>query len=521
MRPGGSYPGDRLQKGIVKPKWKSYRALFEHLPSTHQTLTKRTGENTVDEIAFADAVTLAKKIKQKEISSVELLNHYLERIERHNPDINAVVLFQTQKARVRAEAADAALAKGEDWGPLHGVPMTVKESYDIEGLPTTWGDPANKDNIAEADAVACERLQAAGAVIFGKTNIPIHLADFQSYNEVYGTTGNPHNLERTPGGSSGGSAAALAAGLTGLEMGSDIGGSIRNPAHYCGVFGHKPTWGILPMRGHALKGVLTPSDISVIGPLARSAQDLRLAMDVVAGADEIHLPGWQIALPHPAQKTLADYKVAVWLDDPRAPVDEAMKERVLKVAQLVEEAGGKVDYNDRPSFDIAESHDCYTALLHSAMSARSADDVFEAGVKRRSELAKDDQSQLAKEWHAINEQRTHLRWAWHEYFKQYDVLLTPMCMTSAFPHDHNPKLSERMIQVNNTPTNYFDQVFWAGLTGVSYLPSTVVPTGLDSQGLPIGVQIVAREMGDYTSIEFARLIDRELGGFTPPEAYKG
>lgn len=484
----------------------------------------------MDELAFTDAIGLADKIKKKEISSVELLEHYLSRIERYNPDINAVILLQAEKARARAEAADTALAKGEDWGPLHGVAMTVKESYDIEGLPTTWGDPANTDNIATSDAVACERLQDAGAVIFGKTNIPIHLADFQSYNDVYGTTGNPHDLERTPGGSSGGSAAALAAGLTGLEMGSDIGGSIRNPAHYCGVFGHKPTWGALPMRGHAMKDVLTPSDISVIGPLARSARDLKLAVDIVGGADEIHMPGWQIALAAPQQKSLADYKVGVWLDESIAPVDESVKARVLKVAQLVEKAGGSVNYDARPDFDVAASHDCYTNLLHSAMSARSPEDVFQAGVERRAGLDPSDQDQVAKitrastlyyrEWHAFNEQRTHLRWAWHEFFKQYDVLLTPMCMTSAFPHDHNPKNSERMIQVNNTPVNYFDQVFWAGLTGVSYLPSTVLPTGLDSQKLPIGVQVVAREMGDLTSIDFARLVDQELGGFVPAAGYQ-
>jgi amidase len=483
----------------------------------------------VDELAFSDAIALAQKIKDKEVSSVELLEHYLARVEKYNPDINAVVVMQEEKARARAKAADEALAKGEDWGPLHGVAMTVKESYDIIGLPTTFGDPANKDNIAKSDAVACERLQNAGAVIFGKTNVPIHLADFQSYNEIYGTTGNPHDLGRTPGGSSGGSAAALAAGLTGLEMGSDIGGSIRNPAHYCGVFGHKPTWGILPMRGHALKGILTPSDISVIGPLARSARDLRLAMDLTAGADEIHQPGWQIAMAEPKQKSLGDYKVGVWLDESIAPVDETVKARVIQVAKLVEAAGGEVDYDARPDFDVVASHDIYTNLLHSAMSARSPEAAFEVGVKRRAELDPEDQSQLAKvtpastlyyrEWHAFNERRTHLRWAWHEFFKSYDLLLTPMCMTSAFPHDHNPKNSERLIQVNNTPVNYFDQVFWAGLTGVSYLPSTVIPTGLDSQSLPIGVQIVAREMGDLMSIDFARLVDHELGGFVPPAAF--
>lgn len=484
----------------------------------------------MDELAFLDAVSLAKKIKQKEISSVEMLNHYVERMEKYNPEINAIIVTQLDKARARAQAADNALAKGEDWGPLHGLPMTVKESFDIEGLPTTWGDPVNKDNIADADAVACQRLQDAGAIIFGKTNVPIHLADFQSFNDVYGTTGNPHDLDRTPGGSSGGSAAALVSGMTGLEMGSDIGGSIRNPAHYCGVFGHKPTWGVLPMRGHAMKNVLAPSDISVIGPLARSAADLRLVMDIVGGADDLHTPGWQLNLPEPTQTSLKDYKVAVWLDDELAPVDESVKERVLKVAQLVEQAGGTVDYEARPDFSASHSHDCYTNLLHSAMSARQSDEAFDAGLKRRQKLKADDNSQLArvtrattlyyKEWHAWNEHRTHLRWAWHRFFTDFDILLTPMCLTSAFPHDHNPKNSERMIQVNNDQVNYFDQVFWAGLTGVSFLPSTIVPTGLDKKGLPIGVQIVAREMGDNFSIEFARLVDQQLGGFVPAAAYK-
>ncbi|MEX2488463.1 MAG: amidase family protein, partial [Pseudomonadales bacterium] len=197
----------------------------------------------MDALAFQDATTLASMIKNKEISSSELLEHFIARMSRYNAEINAIIVTQLDKARARAKLADEALARGEDWGPLHGVPMTVKESFDIVDLPTTWGDPALKENIATADAVACQRLQDAGAVIFGKTNVPYYLSDFQSYNEIYGTTNNPFNLERGPGGSSGGAAAALAAGLTGLEMGSDIGGSIRNPAHYCGVFGHKPTWG--------------------------------------------------------------------------------------------------------------------------------------------------------------------------------------------------------------------------------------------------------------------------------------
>ncbi|HKI75307.1 MAG TPA: amidase, partial [Pseudomonadales bacterium] len=413
----------------------------------------------MDQIAFSDATGLAAKISNKELSAVELLQHYVTRMEKYNPAVNAIICTQLDAARARAKAADEALARGESWGPLHGVPMTVKESYNITGLPTTWGDPALAGNIASSDAVVCERLQNAGAIIFGKTNVPLSLADFQSYNEVYGTTNNPYDLTRGPGGSSGGAAAALAAGLTGLEMGSDIGGSIRNPAHYCGVFGHKPTWGIVPMRGHAKPGVLTMSDISVCGPLARSAEDLRLAMSIVAGADEWHVPGWKLELPAPAKKSLAEYKVAVWADDPLAPVDQTIVDRVLKVAKLVEDAGGQVDYDARPDFDAAHSHRQYENLLHASMSARQPEEMFNAHVARRDSLAPDDNSDVARitrastlyyrQWHQFNENRTHLRWAWHEFFKEYDVLLTPLAVTAAFPHDHNPQISQRSLTVNN------------------------------------------------------------------------
>ncbi|MBO6555392.1 MAG: amidase [Pseudomonadales bacterium] len=484
----------------------------------------------MDELAFSDATTLAAKIKAKEISAAELLEHYIQRIKKYNPEVNAVVCMQLEKARVRAADADAALARGDNWGPLHGVPMTVKESFNISGLPTTWGNPENVANIANEDAVACQRLQAAGAVIFGKTNVPIHLADFQSFNEVYGVCGNPHDLERTPGGSSGGSAAALAAGFSALEMGSDIGGSIRNPAHYCGVFGLKPSWNVLPMRGHALPGVLTPSDISVIGPLARSAQDLALVMEIVGGSDELHNPGWTLELPKPEKKNFSEYKIAVWLDDDMAPVDKSVQERVMRVAQLAKDGGAEIDFDARPAFTSQDTHHTYESLLHSAMSARQPADMFEYLLDKRQKLADDDMTDEARvtrasalyyrEWHAANERRTHLRWAWHNFFSQYDLLLTPMCVTSAFNHDHNPKISERTITVNNEKHPYMKQVFWAGLTGVSFLPSTVVPTGPDDQGLPIGVQIVGAEMHDLMTIEFARMVHNELGGFVPAPAYQ-
>ena len=251
---------------------------------------------------FATAVDIAAAIRSKAVSSLEVVDQYIDRVERYDGDINAVVVRDFERGREAAKAADAALARGDDVGPLHGVPMTIKEAYDIEGLPTTWGVPELRHNVAREDADSVRRLKAAGAVFFGKTNVPLNLADFQSFNEIYGTTNNPWNLTRTPGGSSGGSAAALAAGLTGLEAGSDIGGSIRNPAHFCGIYGHKPTWGIVSDEGHALPGVVAPADIAVVGPMARCAEDLALALDIVAGPGRTDRRGWRLDLPRPDKR---------------------------------------------------------------------------------------------------------------------------------------------------------------------------------------------------------------------------
>ena len=269
--------------------------------------------------------------------------------ERYNPALNAVVAWQVDQARERARDADAALARGEVWGPLHGVPMTVKESFDVAGLPTTWGNPLWQDNIAAGNAVVVERLLAAGAVIYGKTNVPLLLMDSQSYNEVYGTTNNPWDTARGPGGSSGGEAAALAAGLSALGAGSDIAGSLRNPAHYCGVYGHKPSWGIVPMRGHSAAGTLTPTDISVVGPMARYAEDLELAMRILAGPDVLQ-QGWRIELPPPRHRRLGDFRVGLWLDSPLCEIDASVRDRfAVAVSALL--AAGATRRRDGPAAD--------------------------------------------------------------------------------------------------------------------------------------------------------------------------
>ncbi len=290
---------------------------------------------------FRSAKQLASDIRRGKIGALEALDLFLARVDRFNPQLNAIVASDTEAARRRARQADAALRKGKVWGPLHGVPMTVKESYDVAGMPTTWGLSELKDNVPTRHALAVDRLLGAGVVLFGKTNVPSWLADWQSFNPVYGTTNNPWDLTRTPGGSSGGSAAALAAGLTGLEAGSDIGSSIRNPAHYCGVYGHKPTYGIVPPRGQALPGRVAQGDISVIGPMGRSADDLALGLSVMAGADEIDGAGWRLELPAPRQKKLRDFKVAVMLTDPVSEVDAEVQARVQAVAEFLAQAEGQ------------------------------------------------------------------------------------------------------------------------------------------------------------------------------------
>ena len=325
----------------------------------------------MSELHFATATELAAKIRNREIGAVELLDHFLGRVEKYNPQLNAIIWMDEEGARARAKAADAALARGENWGPLHGLPMTIKESFNIAGSPTTWGRPDHKDNIADSNALYVDRLLGAGANIFGKTNVPINLADWQSFNEIYGTTNNPWDLKLTPGGSSGGSAAALAAGLTGLDAGSDIGASIRNPAHYCGVFGHKPTYGIVPGDGQALPGVFGDSDIAVVGPLARSAEDLALSLDIVAGPNRITATAWQLNLPAPRKTALKDFKVAVMLSDPAAEVEQSYQDCLQGVADALAKAGATVSDSARPDIDTARAFELYILLLRAAAS-RSA-----------------------------------------------------------------------------------------------------------------------------------------------------
>ena len=479
--------------------------------------------------AFEMAGELARPLRSGDIGSRELTDYFIRRIEKYDGGINAVVVRDFERAREAADRADAALASGEVLGPLHGLPMTIKEAYDLEGTPTTWGVPAFANNVATSDSETVRRLKAAGAHFLGKTNVPLQLGDFQSYNDIYGTTNNPWNPERIPGGSSGGSAAALAAGLTALESGSDIGGSIRNPAHFCGVYGHKPTWGIVPDQGHALPGGSASPDIAVVGPLARSADDLALAMEIIAGPDEFKRAGWKLELPRPTKRSLADYRVALWPTDAMAPVSREVADRVQSLGDRLARLGAAVSDSARPGLDPRKSHEIYLHMLNGVTSAGLPGAVFESVRQRAEGLDADDRSiqaiglrtmvQRHRDWVRMDHRRARLRQTWRAFFADWDIVLCPISPIAAFEHDHSPFLS-RTLRVDDEERRYFEQVFWAGLATVAYLPSTVFPTGPSREGLPIGLQAVGAEFDDLQCIDFARLVAEELGGFAPPAGYE-
>ena len=478
--------------------------------------------------AFSTATELLEALGGGQISSVELTGLFIERIQAHDKKINAVVVRCFDEALAAAKVADDQRACGHAVGPLQGLPITIKESYNLTGTPTTWGIPQFKGNVAPSDSESVCRYKAAGAHFIGKTNVPRELADFQSYNDIYGQTNNPYKLDRTPGGSSGGSSAALAAGFTALESGSDIGGSIRNPAHFCGVYGHKPTWGAVSDQGHALPGSAAPADIAVCGPLARSADDLILQMDILAGPDARFSRGWKLDLPRPKKSRLSEYRVAVWPDAQFAPVSSEVADRVQMVAEVLSKAGATVSDSARPDIDIDKAMDTYYALLWGVMGAGATDEQHAARKAEVAAMSPDDRSPRGRQlreavqdhraWVKHHHRRYRIRAAWTRFFEDWDILICPQMPTAAFPHDHGAPM-ERLIEIDGKKHPYFEQLHWSGLITVAHLPSTVFPTGLNGEGLPIGLQAVGREFDDYMTIDFARLLSRKIGGFVTPPGF--
>ena len=480
------------------------------------------------DILYRSAFDLALDIKAQRLSARGVLDFFLDRVEQINPKLNAVVALDIERARARAEAADQAAADDQDWGPLHGVPLTIKDSFCTAGLATVGGIPECRDYIPRENAVAVQRYIDAGAIVFGKTNVPFMCADPQSFNEVYGTTNNPWNVDRTCGGSSGGSAAAVAAGLTPLEIGSDIGGSIRIPCHFNGVFGHKTSYGIVPQKGHLPPGehASSETDLSVVGPVATCVDDLERALAIMAGPSAEESAGWQLSLPEPSFAEVSDLRVALWADDTFCRVDSEIVACLNEAADTLEKLGAHVDREARPAFDPQKNHQNYAQLLMAATGAGMPTEVYDQACEAVAKADPDDMSDSILEMRGIalshrawldqNERRLKTRAVWQSFFDDYDVLLCPCAHVPAFPHDHEPDMHARTLTVNGEQRLYTDLLRWAGVTLNAYLPVTAVPVGLTSEGLPVGAQVVSRYLGDKTALAVGRLLEMHHRSFTAP-----
>jgi amidase len=480
---------------------------------------------------YRSAGEMAAALAAKTVSAAELAEAAVARIETCEPRLNAICVRDFAGALKSAREADARLARGER-GALLGVPMTIKESFNLQGTPTTWGFPDARSFQPPEDALAVRRVKAAGAVILGKTNVPIGLGDWQSYNEIYGVTNNPYDLSRSPGGSSGGSSAALAAGYGALSLGSDIGGSLRVPAHFCGIFAHKPTFLLAPLRGHAPPGMpaLPGSvDLAVIGPMARSADDLETLLDVIAGPDELEDGvAYRLALPPARHARLADFRVLVLDQHPLTPTENGVAAAIGELAARLEKAGVSVSRRSEALPDQVVGAQVYFRLLSAVFAARSPEQAYTQQKAAAAALDPSDQSLPAqwlrgatmtfREWTADNGWRMALRARWRSLFTQFDAVISPVTSTPAFPHDHSDQQARRVV-INGEPHPYLDNLLWPGVATLPGLPATALPIDRSPEGLPIGAQIIGPWLEDRTPIHLARLIERELGGFQPPAGF--
>ncbi|WP_371657165.1 MULTISPECIES: amidase [unclassified Streptomyces] len=479
---------------------------------------------------FQTAEQLVAALRAGEVTSVELTDQAIARIERDDKTINAICVPDFDRARAAARRADQARARGEDQ-PLLGVPVTVKESYNVAGLPTTWGMPQYRNYMPAEDAVQVSRLKAAGAVVLGKTNVPVGLQDVQSFNGIYGTTNNPWDHGRTPGGSSGGSAAALASGFGALSIGSDIAGSLRTPAHFCGVYAHKPTLGLAANRGMVppdAPALPVDLDLAVVGPMARSARDLTLLLDVMAGPDPLTFGvAHDVALPPARHERLCDFRVLILDEHPLIPTGSAVRAGLNRVAEALADSGARVERHTPLLPDLTEAALLYTQLLFSSAVARFPIEAYEELRTRAAQLSADDQSLDATrlramvfshhDWIEANNRRELHRHGWRQFFAEFDAVVCPITPTPAFPHDHNPDPRERKLDIDGVDHPYFDQLVWAGLATMPGLPATAIPTGKSPEGLPVGVQLIGPMFEDRTPLRLAELLEQKIGGFQVPE----
>ena len=460
-----------------------------------------------DDLALRTAGQLADAIAKKEVSSRELLDLFVDRAAKLDESVHAVVTLDVERAQKAAAAADDATARGDSFGPLHGLPITIKDAIETEGIRSTGGAIELTDHVPTVDAPVVAQVKAAGAIVYGKTNLPRWSGDLQSYNEIFGTTNNPWDLSRVPGGSSGGPAAAVATGLTSFEIGTDIGGSIRIPSHFCGTYGLKPSFGVVPQRGYLdrVGGGSTDSDINVFGPMARSADDLELLLGLLAGPPPEQRPAWRIELPAPRHDSLAGLRIAVKFESELGPIDRAYLDVLRTTADRLADAGAKIEEARLP-VPMAEQSAMFGSLILPAISPSMGDEIGNAV------------SGTHYAWLDLQVKRAEMQRLWAEWFASgIDAFLCPVTPTPAIVHNQEGELMTRTMEINGEERSYLENTTWTGLIGVVGLPSAVPPLPQTADGLPVGIQVVTPYLHDRSAVRLAALVTEAAGGgYQPP-----
>jgi amidase len=468
------------------------------------------------DLLLQPAGVLLDKLRTREISCVELVEAALARIDALNPKLNAFCALDEEAARAAASISDARLAAG-DSRPLEGLPIDVKDAFDVVGFTASAGAPVLKDRRPDADAPTVARLRAAGAIILGKTNVPVFASDFQTFNPLYGVTNHPQNLAFSPGGSSGGAAAAVATGMSALSLASDLGGSIRWPAHVCGLYGLKPTWGLATTYGSMppppSKKLERDADCLVAGPLARSAEDLRLMLEIIAGPRH---GARAAALSAPRAASARGLRVALWAEDPFSPADASVRAAVQAAARRLEAMGAHIDEAARPGLAFAEAFEVFSLYNHAALGYGMPASVRNKIAATASSFRRGDLSHRALqargvrispgEYRELELRRLKLQRQWAQFFERYDVVLSPPAPVGAIRHDFAPDIHQRKLTVDGVERPYLDILIWSALASGPGLPAAVAPIGLGPDAMPRGVQVIAPMGADFTAIAIAAMI---------------
>jgi amidase len=461
------------------------------------------------------------------LSSLELTQAALARIGKLNPAINAIVTLDADGALRAAAAADERIRAGNA-RPLEGLPVTLKDAFDTKGMTTACGAPNLKDRVPTEDSVVAARLRAAGAIILGKTNVPVFCGDFQCASPIAGRTSNPWNTAFSSGGSSGGAAAAVATGMASFEVGTDQGSSIRWPAATNGICGLKTSWGLISTWGVVPpppeKRTARNVDVVAAGPMTRHASDMELIVQVLAGPRDIALGGPAMAAPRRLEPK--GLRVAVWLDEPFASVDARVGDGVLATAKALADAGASVDEAARPAFRFEEAYEVFALLNHwlvgYGLPAKVRDKIagrsagFAAGDLSHAALQARGMLMTPSAYQALNARRIRLKRQWAQFFTRFDVVLCPPAPVALLPHQDDPNVMARTLDVNGAPRPFLDFLHWASLAAGCDLPAASAPCGFTPEGLPRGVQIIAPFMEDRTAIAVSGMVQEAFGGFHAP-----